>query len=838
MTLAPGTHLGSYEILCKIGAGGMGEVYKAKDPKLGREVAIKVLPTAFAVDAERLRRFQQEARAVSALNHPNILTVHDLGEHEGAPFLVMELLEGQTLRDLMILGPLAAERVAELGEQTAAGLAAAHERGIVHRDLKPENLFLTRDGVLKILDFGLAKRSLLDGFDSTAAMGPATASGTVMGTLSYMSPEQATGKPVGFPSDQFSFGVVLYEMLSGKRPFAGESAAETLAAIVRDDPPPLEDLSPGIPAGLAAIVRQCLAKEPQERYLSTRELAKHLTIARLHVHSGGTAVTGLQPVKVPGKPKPRRLWALTGGSFAVVAVITGLLFWKPGKPAPKPDRIPSVLALPAKVLGSAESAFLADAIPEALSTLLMGVEGLDTKIPPSNLQVEKVQGDLGKIADAYKVQNLVRTTVTAQGENLVLNVQLVEAATQKVRWASQFEGTRATYNQLAKQAAEALVRVLRPGGTGLAVAGSVETSQVELLLQEGRYYVRRYRTRGQVQDYEQARKLYDRALQLSPASSRVLVAVALSYSEKSERDGDLEAVARGEAFARRALEQDPRNGAAWYALAGLEQFKLHPDTRKLYEWSMKALRYAPRDPWAHGAFGSISWFMAECGKQAQEMDPLSINDIGMRATGLIWQGRAAEALPILEKAVAEHPDDPFLVPTKAGALVRLGRLAEAEALLERSRPKPSPMTSFTEDIWNQIQFTWLAAQGKDEATRSRGTELVGRYLDPKTAALNLNNGVIYMAPDLLRLGLREEVLRLLERSLEVGYPPGLIWLSKTPELNPLRGDPRFQKVLQASRELTAVLIQHMETAKAAGELPGYLDQPLAELKRLLDRPTP
>lgn len=449
--------------------------------------------------------------------------------------------------------------------------------------------------------------------------------------------------------------------------------------------------------------------------------------------------------------------------------------------------------------------------------------------------MEQARGDLIRIARDYQVEHLVLSTVTAQGNRLVLSVKLAEAATQKVKWADQYKGTKENYDELIRQAAEGLARFLRPGSTPPAMAVNRESSEVELLLQEGRYYVRRYWTRGQAQDYEQSRKLYDRALQLSPASSRVLVAVALSYYEKNSRDGDLEALTQGEVFARRALEQDPRNGAAWYTLACLEQMKLHPDLRKLYEWSMKALRYAPRDAWSHGTFGSISAFMAEGGKQAQEIDPLSINDIGMRATGLIWQGRAAEALPILEKAVAEHPEDPFLVPTKAYALVRLGRLAEAEVLLERSKPKPSETTSFGEDFWNQVQFTWLAAQGKNDQARTRGRELVRRYLDSKTVALNLWNGVITMAPDLLRLGLREEVLRLLERSMEVGYPPGLIWLSKAPELNPLRGDPRFQKVLKASRELAAVLVQQMDEAKAAGELPRYLEQPLSELMELANR---
>ncbi|MBK9795768.1 MAG: protein kinase [Holophagaceae bacterium] len=837
MPLPVDCRLGAYQIVSPLGAGGMGEVYRAHDARLGRDVAIKVLPAGFAEDGNRLRRFEQEARTLAALSHPNVLAVYDVGHHEGSPYLVMELLEGETLRERLASGALPLRRAVELTLQIAHGLAAAHAKGLVHRDLKPANLFITKDGHLKILDFGLAKQAPLQASDlsqlPTREAGSLTSEGLALGTPGYMSPEQVEGKPADTRSDLFAVGVVLYEMLSGRRAFERNSIIETLSATLKEAPPELASPLCSIPASLQGLVARCLEKEPGRRFQSAKELVDDLEAVLAEPASARVAKLGSWPRKLR-RPGAR---ALVLVPLLLVAAGAGATFWKgAGKsPALPVPGYSSVVALPSKVMGSQDSAFLTDAIPDTLSTLLGGAEGLEVKVPPSSLQMEKVPGDLGRIAEAYQVKHLLLTTVTVQGESLILNVKLAEAATQKVSWAGQYEGTRTTYNALLQEAAGALARALRPGGV-LASTGSAETSEVVLLLQEGRYYVRRYWTRGQAQDYEQARKLYDRALALSPASSRVLVAVALSYYEKNGRDGDLEALTRGEAFARRALEQDPRNGAAWYTLASLEQFKLRPDTRKLYEWSMKAVRYAPRDPWSHGTFGSISAFMAEGGKQAQEMDPLSVNDIGMRATGLIWQGRATEALPILEKAVAEHPDDPFLVPTKAYALVRLGRLAEAEALLERSRPKPSQATSFTEDFWNQVHFTWLAAQGKDEATRSRGTELVRRYLDPKTQALNLWNGVITMTPDLLRLGLREEVLRLLERSLEVGYPPGLIWLSKTPELNPLRGDPRFQKVFMAARELAVVLIQHMDEAKGAGELPRYLEQPLAELKGLANRP--
>src|ERR1700694_3822843 len=276
MAIAPGTRLGPYEILAPIGAGGMGEVYRAKDPRLGRDVAIKVLPSSFSADPDRLRRFEQEARSAGLLNHPNITAVYDIGTENQAPYVVTELLEGETLRGALAGGKLSARKAVDYALQIAHGLAAAHEKGIVHRDLKPENLFVTKDGRVKILDFGLAKLTHTEEGSGVTDLPTATAGtepGVVLGTLGYMSPEQVRGRPADARSDIFSFGAILYEMLSGKRAFHGDSAADTMSAILREDPPELSVTNQNISPGLDRIVRHCLEKNPEQRFHSAHDLA-------------------------------------------------------------------------------------------------------------------------------------------------------------------------------------------------------------------------------------------------------------------------------------------------------------------------------------------------------------------------------------------------------------------------------------------------------------------------------------------------------------------------------------------------------------------------------------
>jgi len=297
----------------------MGEVYRAKDPRLGREVAIKVLPASFSADPDRLRRFEQEARAAGILNHPNITAVYDIGTHEEAPYVVQELLEGETLRSALAGGKLAPRKAIDYALQTAHGLAAAHEKGIVHRDLKPDNLFVTRDGRVKILDFGLAKLTQVEDRGpqtkaSTEAAG--TEPGVVLGTLGYMSPEQVRGRPADARSDIFSFGAILYEMLSGKRAFQGDSAADTMSAILKEDPPDLSVTNQAISPGLERIVRHCLEKTPEQRFHSAHDVA--FALDALSGTSGTSAMATLAPIR------SRQRWPLiAAGALAVGAL--GLL---------------------------------------------------------------------------------------------------------------------------------------------------------------------------------------------------------------------------------------------------------------------------------------------------------------------------------------------------------------------------------------------------------------------------------------------------------------------------------------------------------------------------------
>jgi eukaryotic-like serine/threonine-protein kinase len=275
MALTSGTKIGPYEIQAPLGAGGMGEVYRARDSRLGREVAIKVLPSALAKDADRLRRFETEARTVAALNHPNILAIHDIGTHDGAPYLVSECLEGQTLRQELSGGALPLRRAVEYGTEIAQGLAAAHDKGIIHRDLKPENIFITRDGRVKILDFGLAKLARPADEGATIDSEP-TSAGVVLGTVGYMSPEQVRGEAADARSDIFALGAILYEMLSGVRAFRRETSAETMTAILKEDPPELSQTGKQISPAVDRIVRRCLEKKPLQRFQSARDLAFNL----------------------------------------------------------------------------------------------------------------------------------------------------------------------------------------------------------------------------------------------------------------------------------------------------------------------------------------------------------------------------------------------------------------------------------------------------------------------------------------------------------------------------------------------------------------------------------
>ncbi len=389
MALSAGTRLGPYEILGPIGAGGMGEVYRARDTRLGRDVAVKVLPGEYSQSPERLHRFEQEARLAGSLNHPNVLTLFDVGSHDGAPYLVTELLEGRSLREVLAAGPMPPRKATEYAQQVAHGLAAAHEHGVVHRDLKPGNLFVTKDGRVKILDFGLAKLTQVDPQDVAGSqLSTDTAEGKLVGTVGYMAPEQVRGHAVDARSDIFALGAVVYEMLSGRRAFSGDTPADTMTAILTKDP---EDLSrPGlaVPASLERIVRRCLEKDPEERFQSAKDVAFALEA------ESGTSRPGIEAAASPVRPRPRWLAASAIGLPLLLAgvgigLLYGRMLWE--RPLPKITQLTFRRGVVSRARFTPDgktvvySAFWDGHPPEIFTTRVEGPESRSLGLPPARL---------------------------------------------------------------------------------------------------------------------------------------------------------------------------------------------------------------------------------------------------------------------------------------------------------------------------------------------------------------------------------------------------------------------------------------------------------------------
>jgi eukaryotic-like serine/threonine-protein kinase len=426
MPLISGTRLGPYEIQSPLGAGGMGEVYRARDTRLGRDVALKILPESFARDADRLRRFEQETQAVAALNHPNILAIYDVGQNNGTPFLVSELLEGESLREMLEQGTIPQRKAIEYGVQIAQGLAAAHEKGIVHRDLKPENLFINKDDRAKILDFGLAKQTSKEGPDTNGRTltSAHTSAGTVMGTASYMAPEQVRGEAADPRTDIFAFGAVLYEMLSGQRAFRRDTPAETMTAVLREDAPDLADPSRLVSPALDKIVHRCLEKNPDQRFQSAKDLAFALSAL------SGTDASGVVRATQAAQRIPWLRWAPVALSLLIVAA-GFVLFRRPPQAAQQQFSIPvpgeirhlalspdgAMLAYVSLDQDSGQPVLYVQPVGGAAATPLPGTEGASYPFwSPDHAYVAFfANGKLQKIAIASGTSQVLAQCTSARG---------------------------------------------------------------------------------------------------------------------------------------------------------------------------------------------------------------------------------------------------------------------------------------------------------------------------------------------------------------------------------------------------------------------------------------
>jgi eukaryotic-like serine/threonine-protein kinase len=481
MPLLAGDRLGPYEILAPVGAGGMGEVYRARDTRLDREVAVKVLPEHLADDPQALARFEQEGKAVAALSHPNILVLFDVGAHEGTHYAVTELLEGETLRDRLARSPLSWRKTIELGVALAEGLAAAHGKDIVHRDIKPGNIFLTTGGQVKILDFGLARWQRRMSPEGETVTVSEAQSGTVSGTIGYMSPEQVRGDEVGPSSDIFSLGCVLYEAVTGRRAFAGKSAGDTMAAILKEDPTPIADTGKQAPAELERVIERCLAKNPAQRFHSAHDLAFALRST--------LSATG-------GKPRGRGVRLLTFLAVAatlVILVTAGLFYWR----SQTAQSIDSIAVLPfANTGGSPDTEYLSDGITESLMDSLSELPNLKVMSRSAVARYKGKEPDAASAGRDLGVRAVLTGRITQRGDNLTVSAELVDAADSRHLWGEQYNRRLAdalvVQNDIARRIVDKLrLRLTNAQITHITTRQTANPEAYRLYL-KGRYYAGKF----------------------------------------------------------------------------------------------------------------------------------------------------------------------------------------------------------------------------------------------------------------------------------------------------------------------------------------------------------
>jgi serine/threonine protein kinase/tetratricopeptide (TPR) repeat protein len=509
-----GRRIGPYEVKALLGVGGMGEVYRATDRRLGRDVAVKVLRGDLNADADRLDRFEQEARAAAALNHPNILAVFDIGRHDGGSYLVSELLEGETLRDLLRRGAPPIRQVVEYGVQIATGLAAAHDKGIVHRDIKPENIFVTTDGRIKLLDFGIAK--LIESTAHTMAIqqGSATTPGALIGTVGYMSPEQVRGQQIDHRSDIFSFGAVLYELVTGFRAFGRETAPETLTAILNDEPPGTAADSPATARALK-VARRCLEKSATARFQSCRDLALVLS------DELADRAPAVRPRVLPSPVVIAAALVL----LACVAIVLRVVIRS--RAPSESTRIGSLAVLPLESLSAgADSGYLADGMTAALITNLAKIRALRVVSRTSVMRYKGVRKALPQIGRELNVDAIVAGTIEQIGERVRIDVELIRASTDEHLWADTYDRDIRDVLRLQDQVAQSVARAVRV----------TLTPEEHARLAKGR--------------------------EVDPEAYRLYVKGRFFWDRRTE-----ESINRAIAFFKEAIERDPTYAAAYSGLA-------------------------------------------------------------------------------------------------------------------------------------------------------------------------------------------------------------------------------------------------------------------------------
>jgi serine/threonine-protein kinase len=649
-----GHRLGRYRIVEQIGEGGMGIVYRARDERLERDVAIKVLPEGVASDPDRLARFEREAKAIAALDHPNILAIHDFGSEDGVAYAVMELLDGASLREVIKSGGLSHAKSVQYAQAVAEGLAAAHDRDVIHRDLKPENVFLTRDGRIKILDFGLAKLKLpeQDLSTETPTATLETKAGQLLGTVAYMAPEQVQGKEADQRSDLFALGVVLYEMLTGHRPFGGSTTVETAAAILKEDPEAISVTSPGVPPTLAGVVSKCLEKRPEDRFSSAHDLS--LTL--------GTIDSGASLPPLPVDSVLRRRWPhiLAVVVAAIVAMIfvlppEGLFQREPGEPA-QPE-LPRIVVLPFENLGSPDDEYFAEGMTEEITARLATVDGLQVISRTSARQyaeTEKTIPEIGTELDVgYVLEGTVRWARSEDGESRIrTTLQLIRADKDTHLWAETYDRVLddvfEVQSEIAQKVAGELGVTLGGGKKGPIKAAPTDNVDAYQAYLRGRYWISR--PHFTYENWERAMQGFQRAVELDPGFALAHAELARGHAQVRYFRHDLtpERLEAADTAAQTALDLGPGDP------------RVHLDIGYYRLWGYRDIE---------GALAEFERAAGELASSAEVFDAMS--------NVYIVEGRWEDALDASRRGFELSPRDASLVSQTAWVLLMLRRYPDA-----------------------------------------------------------------------------------------------------------------------------------------------------------------
>jgi TolB-like protein len=705
VTFAPGTRLGHHTIACGIGAGGMGEVYRAHDTRLGRDVAIKVLPAPMAADPDRLERFRREARAVAALNHPHIVMIHSVEEADGVHFLTMELVDGQSLDRLVPPGGLSRDRILAIAAQFADALAAGHEKGIVHRDLKPANVMVTPDGRVKVLDFGLAKIAPaaqgVGPADATFTSAGETGAGVVMGTPAYMSPEQVAGRPVDHRSDLFSLGIILYEMASGRRPFEGASSAELASAILRDTPRPLSEIRVDLPADLTRVIRRCLEKDPALRIQTARDIVNELRLLG--------ASTPAEPAPAgPARHSAAADAAASAMSSAGTSAGSPARALAPdapgaGRPAAAPASIsgfggqPALAVLPFDNLSrDPEQEYFADGLAEDLIARLSHWRSFPVIARNSSFAYKGRVADVKQVAADLNVRYVVLGSVRRAGNRVRVSAQLVDATTGQQVWAQSYDRDLTDVFALQDEISEAIAAPL-VGDLHRAESARVQRQEPESL-QAWELYQRAlpllyHFTRD---DIAHAHQLLERATRIDPhfaAALASLAAVRLWQVLFSWTDDPEEAVQGALGLTRRAAAIDPADAMVRLALA----FALITagDAFGALEEARRSVELNPSLPFALSFYAYLltmtghppgeSITLAQRAMRLSPRDPAEWQFLDALGPSYFMAARYSEGLEASRRLVALTPSYYWGYLWGAINAVGLGQLDDARELVRQAR---------------------------------------------------------------------------------------------------------------------------------------------------------